>query len=129
VRQAKGPMPPQTPSDPGLTDPKRVRVLGRVPEQRPEIRSYVEQRLLSALGHLARRVECAAVTADQVEMGPLKGAFRCHVWARHLRGRQLREERIDADLYDAIDQAAEALARDVEYVESRLPTGEALRCA
>jgi hypothetical protein len=41
----------------------------------------------------------------------------------------VREEATDVDLYAAIDGASEALARDVEYLEWRLPPDEALRCA
>jgi hypothetical protein len=84
---------------------------------------------LSTLGHLARRVECVAFTGEDVDRGPERSAFRCRVWARLTCGRQVREGVTDVDLYAAIDGAAEALARDVEYLEWRLPPDEALRCA
>jgi ribosome-associated translation inhibitor RaiA len=107
----------------------RVGLNGRELRGRPELRAYVEQRLLSTLGHLTRHVDCVAVIAESIGEGPKRGALRCRLWARLLRGQQLREEQTDVDLYAAIDRLAETLARDVEYVESRLPPGEALRCA
>jgi ribosome-associated translation inhibitor RaiA len=109
--------------------PLRIRVRGLGLEDRPEIRDYVEKRALSVLGHLARHVECMAFTGDTVDRGPERGAFRCRVWAQLTCGRQVREDATDADLYAAIDRAAEALARDIEYLEWRLPPGEVLRCA
>jgi ribosome-associated translation inhibitor RaiA len=112
-----------------LAHPLRIRVRGRWLEGCPGIQEYAEQRALSTLGHLARRVDCLAFTCDIVDRGPERGAFRCHVWARLTCGRQFREERTATDLYAAIDAAAEALARDVEYLEWRLPPGDALRCA
>jgi ribosome-associated translation inhibitor RaiA len=107
----------------------RIRVRGSWLEGHPEIRDYAEQRVLSTLGHLARRVDCMAFTGDTVDRGPERGAFRCRAWARLTCGRQVREEGTHGDLYAAIDGVCEALARDVEYLEWRLPPGEVLRCA
>jgi ribosome-associated translation inhibitor RaiA len=118
-----------TAADRPLARPLRIRVRGPGFEDRSEIRDYVEQRALSALGHLARRVECIAFTGDTVDRGPERGAFRCRVWGRLTCGRQVREEGTDAELYAAIDRAAEALARDVEFVEWRPPPGGVPRCA
>jgi hypothetical protein len=109
--------------------PLRIRVRAHGLHDRPEIRDYAEQRALSVLGHLVRRVECMAFTGDTVDRGPETGAFRCRVWARLTCGRQVREDATDPDLYAAVDRAAEALARDIEYLEWRLPPGEVLRCA
>jgi ribosome-associated translation inhibitor RaiA len=111
------------PADRPLARPLRIRVRGLGFEDCSEIRNYVEQRALSALGHLARRVECLAFTGDTVDRGPERSAFRCRVWGRLICGRQVREEGTDADLYAAIDRAAEALARDIEYLEWRPPPG------
>ena len=107
----------------------RVAVLGPSFARRPEFQSYVELRLLSVLGHLTRRVECVAVRGDSIDVGSFRGAVRCQVWARLLDGRQVRETQVDTDPYQAIDGATEALARDVEFVDSGLPVGEAHRCA
>ena len=101
----------------------RVAVNGDAFVTRPELRTYVEQRLLSTLGHLTRRVDCMAVAGERIELGPSKGEFRCRGWARLLSGRQVRQEQEDADLYAAVDRVAEELARAVECLESRLPPG------
>jgi ribosome-associated translation inhibitor RaiA len=101
----------------------RVAVNGGAFVSRPEQRTYVEQRLLSALGYLSRRVDCMAVSGERIELGPSRGEFRCRGWARLLSGRQVRQEQKDADLYAAVDRVAEELARAVECLESRLPPG------
>lgn len=121
-------VPLRSPARP-LANPMRVAVSGPAFARRPELESYVELRLLSALGYLARRVERVAVRGDTIDVGPSRGAIQCRVWARLFDGRQLRETQLNVDPYQAIDGATEALARDVEYVESRLPPGEAHRCA
>lgn len=120
---------PRAPSTRGCLQPLRVRVRGRALEGRREVLAYAEQRALAALDHLARRIECVAITVDTVDRGPETGTFLCHIWARLKSGRQLREECRDPDLHGAIDAAAESLARDVEYLESRWPPGKDLRCA
>ena len=106
-----------------------IAICGHELEAKPGLRIYVERRLLSTLGHLTRAIECIVVRAHRLEQGPLRGATRCQVVARLFRGREVVEEDSDVDQYTAIDRVAEALARDVEYLESRLPPGEALRCA
>ena len=107
----------------------RISLSGHELEGRPELLEYVEQRLFSTLGHLTRAIECVAVRGKRVDQGPFEGAFRCQIVARLVRGRDVAEEETGGDVYSAIDRAAEALARDVEYLEWRLPPGEALRCA
>jgi ribosome-associated translation inhibitor RaiA len=107
----------------------RIEVSGHELEGRPGLQTYVEQRLVSILGHLTRHVDCVTLRGETVDLRPLKGAFRCQILARLALGRELVEEEVDADLCAAIDRAAEALARDVEYVTSRLPPGGNLRCA
>jgi len=107
----------------------RIEVSGCELEGRPGLRTYVEQRLLSTLGHLTRHVDCITLRGETVDLRPLKGAFRCQILARLALGRELVEEEVDADLCTAIDRAAEALARDVDYVTSRVPSGGDLRCA
>jgi hypothetical protein len=112
-----------------LKSPLKVTTRGPVLERRPDLRSYVELRLLSVLGHLARRVDCVAVTGDTLDGGPGRGGIRCRLWARLVSGRELREEHVDADPFASIDGVTEALARDVEYLESRFPSGPTHRCA
>jgi ribosome-associated translation inhibitor RaiA len=112
-----------------LKNPMRVETTGPVFESRHELQGYVERRLLSALGHLARHVDHVAVRGDVVERRLLKGGVRCRIVARLVCGRELVEEEVDNDPHLTIDRAAEALARDVDYVESLLPPGGGLRCA
>ena len=107
----------------------RIEVSGSELEGRPGLQGYVEQRLVSTLGHLTRYVDCVTLRGETVDLRPLKGAFRCQILARLALGRELVEEEVDGDLCAAIDRAAEGLARDVEYVTSRLPPGGDLRCA
>ena len=58
-----------------LSTPMRVAVIGSALLGRRELRTYVEQRLLSTLGHLTRHVDCVAVQGERIEAGPSKA--RC----------------------------------------------------
>ena len=107
----------------------RIEVSGSELEATSGLRAYAERRLSSTLGDLTRHVDCITLRGETVDLRPLKRAFRCRILARLAHGRELVQDEVDDDLYVAIDRAAEGLARDIEYIESRLPPGGDLRCA
>lgn len=107
----------------------RIRLGGREVELRPELRQDIEARLLMELGSLTRHVEEVQVQGGSVDLRPLPEAFRCEMRAVLSLGRELVVEEVDAELKVAVDRAARALARDVDYVVSCLPPAGGRRCA
>jgi ribosome-associated translation inhibitor RaiA len=92
----------------------RIEVRGKAAEPGQDVRNYVGLRLMSVLDHQVRRVEGVAVTLTpaRLETGP--AGTRCRMLALLRPTGSAIVDTTDADLYAAIDGAAERLARVVE---------------
>jgi ribosome-associated translation inhibitor RaiA len=82
------------------------------------LRAYAEQRVLSCLGHLERRLDVVTVQLVK-EDHPEGWRVRCRLLARPVAGARvvvedLVVEETSADVYEAIDRAPERLARAFE---------------
>jgi len=77
------------------------------------LRSYVERRLMFALGRFGRRVASARVRLEGLDGPPPRRGKRCSLAARLRGAGHVQVEDTDADLYRAIDRAAGRLDRAV----------------
>ena len=81
------------------------------------LRVYAEQRVLSWLGHLERKLDTVAVQLA-TDDGSDGRRTRCRLVARPVRGANLDVdlvvEETSADLYEAIDRAPERMAKVFE---------------
>ena len=81
------------------------------------LRAYAEQRVLSWLGHLERRLDVVTVQLA-TEDHPEGRRVRCRLLARPVRGASLAVDLVveatSADIYEAIDLAPERMARAFE---------------
>ncbi|MFC5461757.1 HPF/RaiA family ribosome-associated protein [Massilia niabensis] len=93
------------------------------------LRSYIEQRLVTALGWARHHMRKLAVSLSDIN-GPRGGVDkRCKIQVRLAGGRDIIIDDIDADLYAAIDRAADradrAVVKQVErtrhFAHTRLP--------
>ena len=83
------------------------------------IRLHVESRVEAALGPVARRV--ISVTARLEDVNADRGGVdkRCHLVASLRRHGVVVAEATDADLYAAVDEAAERIRRSAVRVATR----------
>jgi len=82
----------------------------RGPSEDPSLRVYVEQRLLSWIGHFGRALPAVTVRLErQTEGGEPR--VRCRMVARPLSWATFAVTTTEADPYAAIDGCAERLAR------------------
>jgi ribosomal subunit interface protein len=85
----------------------------------PALLEHVERRLRAAVGRFASRLARVAVRVGDVN-GPRGGVDkRCRIHLQ-LPGRALAIEAVDADLYVAIDRAAERAERATARAVARL---------
>lgn len=93
------------------------------------LRSYVEQRLATALGWARHHMRKLAVSLSDIN-GPRGGVDkRCKIQVRLAAGREIIIDGVEADLYAAIDRAVDradrAVVRQVErtrhFDHTRLP--------
>ena len=82
------------------------------------LRSYIEQRLATALGWARHHMHKLAVSLSDIN-GPRGGVDkRCKIQVKLASGREIIIEDVEADMYVAIDRAAEradrAVVRQVE---------------
>ena len=90
------------------------------------LRSYIEQRLTTALGWARHHMRKLAVSLSDIN-GPRGGVDkRCRIQVKLAGGRDIIIEDVEADLYAAIDRAAEradrAVVRQVERARQFAPT-------
>jgi ribosomal subunit interface protein len=101
------------------------------------LRSYTEQRMTTALGWARDHLRTLAVSLSDIN-GPRGGVDkRCKIQVKLAGGREIIIDDVEADLYAAIDRAAEradrAVVRQVErtrrFEHARLPAPEAARAS
>ena len=85
----------------------RIDVRDPGPKATEALRSYVELRLLSALGYLSRRVEGVTVCIAGVTAPGGDIDRRCRMLAQIAPSGEVRVEETDRDLYAAIDRTAD----------------------
>lgn len=85
-----------------------MRVEVRLPGRDEALRTYVEQRLFSSIGHLERRLKGLTVC---VSRSPDRARHRCRMLAQPLPWMTAAVEEEGADVYLAVDRAADRLAR------------------
>jgi len=94
----------------------------RGPSDGPNLRGYVEQRLLSWLGHFGRALQAVTVRLERRTEGG-GPRVRCRMVARPLRWATVAVAETDADPYAAIDGCAERLASHLALPrQADLPT-------
>lgn len=85
----------------------------------PALRSHAERRLHFALGRFGRRVRSVVVRFEDVN-GPRGGPDKlCRLSLQESGGAPLQAEDVDADLYVAVDRAADRLGRRVARAIAR----------
>ena len=96
----------------------RLDIRGRHLTLTPALRDRATRRLHFALGRFHRRVGRVTVRLGDVN-GPGGGVDKfCRV-ELHAAGRRITIEELDADIYAAIDRAAERVGRAVERAVAR----------
>jgi ribosomal subunit interface protein len=100
----------------------RIRLRGLGFETTPAIEEHTERRLRFAVGRFSDRIEDVTVRFEDVN-GPRGGVdMACRVVARLRPGGAVRVEEREADLYSAIDRAADRIGRALRRELSRRRT-------
>lgn len=101
-----------------------MRVEVRQSARNDPVRLYVQQRVVSCLGHWERIIEGVTVCVSTL---PEPRQHRCRMLVRLLPWANLAVQEADRDLYAAVDRAADRLARAIEAAMGRRPRHRARR--